>query len=116
MAQSFDRYDHNDDEREGTRDHTALSSNEEEITGTEAMRSLDDNRADDTTRSDGDDGRDIKASRSRARRTSTRNAEGKREGHPAKSDSSIIQFSERASWSGQQHANATDEVNDDSEE
>lgn len=115
MAQSFDRYDHNDDEREGIRDHSALSS-DEEITDTEVARTRDDNRADDTTRSDGDDGRDIKTPRPRARRTSTRNAEGKREGHPAKTDSGIIQFSERASRSGQHHANATEEVDDDSEE
>jgi hypothetical protein len=115
MTQSFDNDNQNDDTREVMRDHDTASAAEEGNTDANGASARHNDKGDDAAQSNGEEIRDIRTSRPRARRTSTRNVEGKRDTTEAKSDSGIIQFSGRTARNDQRPANATAST-DDAEE
>lgn len=116
MTQSFDRHDHNDDEREIIRDHDAFSAAKEEESVAKEASARHDDIVDDSVHSDGAEIPNIQASRPRVRRTPTRNTRSKRNTTAAKSDSGIIQFSERTARNGQQSGGSTSKLTDDTGE
>ncbi|MGZ3636652.1 MAG: hypothetical protein ACXVCX_02315 [Ktedonobacterales bacterium] len=115
MTQSFHNDNQNDDTRDVNHDHDTVSAAEEGNTDTNGASARHNDTVDDAAQSKGEEIRDIRTSRPRARRTSTRNVGGKRDTTEAKTDSGIIQFSERTARNDQQPADATVST-DDTEE
>jgi hypothetical protein len=115
MTHSFDNDKQNDDTREVIRDHDTVSAADEGNTDANETSARHNDTGDDRAQSNGEEIRNIRTSRPRARRTSTRNAGGKQDTSEAQTDGGIIQFSERTARNDQQPPDAT-APDDDAEE